>query len=452
MVAAPQDYRVKKRISKTVWKWLLAGNGAFILAYWWQGSGALFSQGAAGSAVALGRLSGLLAAGFVLLQFIFMSRTPLLERSFGLDKIARIHRRHGKLSLIFLALHPLLLTVGYSWRSGLGLIPQFFSFLLNYQHVWLAAIGWVLFILVITTSLVIVRGKLRYESWYFVHLLVYLAVFLAFWHQIRIGSDLLSSRVFYTYWIVLYAVVLTNHLLFRFLRPLYLFDRHQFTISRLVNETHNTVSIYIRGRNLHKFAIEPGQFMILRFLTKGMWWQAHPFSLSLVPTSDELRVTIKAVGNFTATVRNVPVGTKVLIDGPYGIFTEAVSVSPKVLFIAGGIGITPIRSLMEQVLKKKKDAVLLYANKTARDIVFKTELEELSSRYGAPIVNILSNEPNYTGEKGLLDAQSIKRLVPDLPSREVYLCGPVPMMDRLRAALVSLGVPLAKIHYEKFAL
>lgn len=93
-----------------------------------------------------------------------------------------------------------------------------------------------------------------------------------------------------------------------------------------------------------------------------------------MPTGEELRITVKEVGDFTRRVGLLPLGTRIIIDGPYGVFTEWFSVSSKVLFIAGGIGITPIRSLMEQMLRNKKDAILLYANKTRRDIVFKDEL------------------------------------------------------------------------------
>ena len=440
------------RIPRIFWEGLLWLNLAIILFYWWQGSGSLVFADITGSLIAFGRLSGLLAVYTVLLQFVFMGRTPWVERTFGLDKLARIHHTNGKLTLFFILLHPLLLTAGYSLAAGINPWVQFKSFLFDYEHVFFAGIGALLFVVVVICSLVIVRSRLRYESWYFVHLLVYVAVFASFWHQLEVGTDLLSSQVFYWYWIALYSVVLVNHVLFRFLRPVYLYYRHDFVVSRIERETHNAVSIYIKGKNLESFPIYPGQFMIFRFFTKGLWWQAHPFSLSYIPRNNELRITVKELGDFTKQLHAVQVGTNVLIDGPYGIFTEWVRLNPKVLFIAGGIGITPIRSLMEQMVTQDTDAVLLYANRTQNDIVFKDELDQIAKRPNAEIVLVLSDDPEYAGETGKLERDRIQRLVPDISTRDVYLCGPVPMMDALIEVLRQLGVPKSHIHYEKFSL
>ncbi len=431
---------------------LLFANLAIILFYWWQGSYTFFGEGAAGIAIAIGKLSGLLAAGTVLLQFAFMGRTPWLERSFGLDKLSRIHQQNGRMSFFFLILHPILLTFGYSQFSGISLWAQYVSFTFDYQYVLWASVGLWLFVAVVATSMIIVRSKLRYESWYFVHLFVYVAVFASFWHQITIGEDLLSSQLFYWYWIGLYTVVFSAHLIFRFGRPLYLFQKHKFQVSRIERETHNAVSLYISGKDLKSFRIYPGQFMIVRFLTKGRWWQAHPFSLSMVPNGQELRITVKEVGDFTRKVSEIPIGTQIIIDGPYGIFTEWVNVSSKVLFIAGGIGITPIRSLMEQMMTTQKDTVLLYANRTEKDIVFHSEFMRLVQKYSAKIIHILSDDMKYIGEKGQLDEEKIQRLVPDVTSREVFLCGPPPMMEAVKHMLVGLGVPQSRIHFEKFSL
>jgi predicted ferric reductase len=437
---------------RTAWYGILAANTAIILFYWWQGSGSLLHHGWPAVAIAFGRLSGLLAAGSVLLQFAFMGRTPWLERVFGLDKLSRIHHTTGKVSFVFLLLHPVLLTIGYSAQAEVGLAAQFMSFLVEYEHVGWAALGLMLFMVVVVTSLVIVRSRLRYESWYFVHVLVYLAVFFSFWHQLDVGSDLLSNRFFYGYWIALYMVVLGAHVVFRFMRPVYLFERHRFRVNRITRENYNTVSVHITGRDLNAFTIYPGQFMIVRFFTKGLWWQAHPFSLSMLPNGQELRITVKELGDFTQQVQHIPLGTNVLIDGPYGVFTEWMSIAPKTLFIAGGIGITPIRSLMEEMLRRRKEATLLYGNKTRQDIVFADELNTLARQYSTKVVNVLSDEADYQGERGFIDEEKIRRFAPDVAARDVYVCGPPPMMAAVVALLHKMGVPGAHIHFEKFSL
>lgn len=438
--------------SKKFWIGLLIINAFIILGYWWNGSVSLFSQGLSGILIAFGRIAGLSAAYTVLLQFMFMGRMVWLEQVFGLDKLSRIHHTSGKLSLVFILLHPLLLITGYGIATQTSWLQQFIIFLTDYEHVFWAFIGFVLFLIVVVSSLYVVRNKLRYESWYFVHLFAYLAVFASFWHQISVGEDILSSNIFYWYWITLYILVFTSHVLFRFVRPIYMFFHHKFEVSRIERENYSTVSVYITGKDLENFAVNPGQFMIFRFLTKGMWWQAHPFSLSMMPNGKELRITVKELGDFTGMIKNLSVHTKIIIDGPYGVFTNLFAVSDKVLLIAGGIGITPIRSLMEEMLKKGKDIVLLYANRTKEDIVFKNEIDKLAEVYNAKVVYILSHEPEYAGEQGYIDLEKIKQYAPDVLDRELYLCGPVPMMSELLDVVKTIGLSHRQVHYEKFSL
>jgi predicted ferric reductase len=437
-------------IKRKLWIGFLSLNVLFILFFWFKGSIEVFDDGLPGALVALGRLSGLFAALFVLMQFFLMGRNPLIERVFGLDKLSLVHHRSGQLSFFFLILHPFSLVLGYKSYTGLSFFDQYTFLIKNSDDVLLAAISLLMLIVVIGSSIAISRMRLKYEYWYFTHLLVYLAVFLSFFHQIELGTTLNTSTVFYSYWILLYAGVFLSHILFRFGRPVWNYRKHKFYVSLIKQETHDTVSLYIKGNNLEQFKVEPGQFMIFRFLN-NTWWQAHPFSLSKIP-DDSLRITVKNVGDFTSKISQIKVGTKVLIDGPYGIFTDFFSASKSVLFIAGGIGITPIRSLMEQMLRKGKNAALLYANKTSRDIVFANELDSLFKQYRLSINHIFSNEDNPIGESGYVDAEKIKRLVPDYLDREVFLCGPPKMMEVVLKELRSIGINRDKIHFEKFSL
>jgi len=436
---------------KSIWHILLWGNWTVILFYWLQGSGALLTKDIYSIAVALGRFAGLAAAMAVLTQFFFMGRMPFLERVFGLDKLSRIHHRNGNIAFFLILFHPLLLVVGYSSFTGFSWQAQFWAMISSTWQMAFAGVAFALFLFVVIASLTIVMKRLRYELWYFIHLAVYLAIFGSFWHQL-FGTDLVANKIFYGYWIALYAVVLGSHLVFRFVMPLVRFARHKFRVSRVVREGPRAVSIYISGEALQKFPIVPGQFMILRFLTKSRWWQAHPFSLSRPFDGKKLRITVRELGDFTGGLKDIPVGTRVMIDGPYGVFTDFFSTSSRILMIAGGIGITPIRSLMEEMLQKGKQVTLLYANRTVEDAVFTDELNALASHYHANIVHIISDDPLYAGEKGRVDAEKIARLVPDAASREIYLCGPPPMMDAIIHTLAGIGVPRNRIHFEKFSL
>ncbi len=440
-----------RRPLRLFWHTVLGVNVLVIAWFWWSGSGDLLAQGLPSVLVALGRLAGLGAAFILLLQFFTLGRLPWLERAFGLDRLSRFHHVTGILAMVFILAHPVLLTAGYAGSNGIAFVPQFLGFL-GHDDILQAAIGIVLFILIIVTSVVIVRRRLRYEHWYLVHLLAYVALFLAFAHQMELGTDL-QQLAFRGYWLFLYTAVLGSQILFRFARPVALFFRHRFTVERVLSETPGVTSVIIVGMRLQDFAVRPGQFMILRFLARGFWWEAHPFSLSRAPDGASLRVTVKALGDFTRRIPSIPPGAPVVIDGPYGTFTkEAAAPSTKVLFIAGGIGITPIRSLLEEMAGEGRDCVLLYANRTEADIVFRGELERIAAGKNVRIVHVLSEDPISAMEHGRLDAEGIKRLAPDVADRDVYLCGPAPMLRSLLPALRALGVPGRRLHYEKFAL
>ena len=248
--------------------------------------------------------------------------------------------------------------------------------------------------------------------------------------------------------------MLVNLLGYRLVRPALAFFRHRFVVTRVVSEPGDVTSVYIGGRNLERFAIEAGQFMIVRFLAKGYRWEAHPFSMSCFPDGRQLRLSIKRLGDFTRRIPELKPGTPVLIDGPHGVFTARRCAADKVLLIAGGIGITPVRSLAEELVGAGRDVVLVYGNRNGQSIVFKDELDELVARAGGRlrVHYVMSDDPGWPGEKGRIDRDRLARLVPDIAGREVYFCGPPVMRKGIRAALANLGVPARRIHDERFAL
>jgi ferredoxin-NADP reductase len=205
---------------------------------------------------------------------------------------------------------------------------------------------------------------------------------------------------------------------------------------------------------LDKYPVRAGQFLIVRFLAKGFRWEAHPFSMSCRPDGKQIRLTIKQLGDFTRKIPELKPGTPVLIDGPNGIFTSDVARSGKVLMIAGGIGITPIRSVAEEMVAAGRDIVLIYGNRNSKSVVFDKELNELagSSQGRLKVIHVMSDDQAWQGEKGRIDRERIARLVPDVLERDVFLCGPPVMMGSIRAALAGMGVVSSRIHYERFAL
>jgi len=411
-------------------------------------------QGSANALLAIARLFGLIAVVGVLTQFILIGREVWIEQLFGLDKLSRVHHIIGQVTYFFIILHPTLVIYAYSLLRHKNYIQQELEILNTFKDTPLALFGVILFTVVVGLSIYIVRKRLKYETWYYVHLLNYLAVASVWGHQLANGEDFLSQPIFVKYWYALYIFVFGNFLISRFIRPAILFYKHRFYIENLVSETQDTTSVYINGKEMQKFNFQAGQFVFVRFLAKGYRWQKHPFSLSKSYDGKNIRLSIKASGDFTKTIPHLPINTPVWIDGPYGTFTQKSSNKDKILFIAGGIGITPIRSLIQELGSKNKDMILIYGNKSASDIVFKEELESFSQQFNFPIYHVLNNlekpEPNYY--QGFIDKQKIESIVKDVVEREVFLCGPPIMMTKLVPALKELGIDLKKIHFEKFSL
>ncbi len=438
---------MKNAIYKSFIYLFLAFNLVLIGMLWWHGSGSLFMFDGTGRMIALGRLTGLLAEACIALQLVLIGRISWIEQVFGHDRMNKLHRIIGYSTAAVLVLHPVLLTIGYARQNETGLVQQFLNFLNNWEDVFKALIGVVLILGTIVISLAIIRKRLRYETWHFAHLIVYVAVLLALGHQTNFG-DFMDENPQVAYWYVLNYGALGLLILYRFLRPLYNFWRYRFAVEKVTPENADTASVYITGRNMPKFKFQAGQFANLTFLQKGMWF-THPFSFSAAP-GNSVRFTIKASGDFTNTVRDLKPGTRVIIDGPLGRFTEASSRGDKYLFLAGGIGITPIRALMESLSAEHKDIVLLYAAKTPDDIVFRQELEQLQHRYHFVMSQISEASAGGAFETGRIDEEKVRRLVPDFSQREAYICGPEPMINAMQRLMLSLGTDKSRIHFEKF--
>lgn len=401
--------------------------------------------------LAWGRLAGLLAAFGCLLQINLVARLRWLERAFGLDRLTHLHHVLGFSLVILLIAHPLLITCGRAVLFEVGFWGQAREFI---HTLPLAVTGLAVLLAALGLSVAIIRRRLRYETWHATHLAVYVALSLALGHQILIGSDLAGRPVFRAYWLALYSLTCLNLVSFRVLSPLWKFWRHRFFVAALTRETDDVTSVHIRGRDLGRFGAEAGQFVLVRFLATGFRWQSHPFSISHPPDGQEIRLTIKHVGDYTRRIPSLPSGTRVIIDGPHGIFTARRAQSSRVLLVAGGIGITPIRSVAEVLLRAGREILLIYGNRTRASVALYDELERLSAASDGRlrVVHVLSSEPGWPGEQGHVDGACLARLAPDLLQRDIYLCGPPPMMRLVRGALRDACVPSGRVFYERFAL
>jgi ferredoxin-NADP reductase len=210
------------------------------------------------------------------------------------------------------------------------------------------------------------------------------------------------------------------------------------------------VSLVISGRHLHRMGARAGQFFLWRFLTRDGWWQSHPFSLSAPPTSDRMRVTVKSLGDFSARAAGLAPGTRVVAEGPFGTLTEAVRTRRRILLLAGGIGITPLRALFEDLPAGPGELTLLYRAVDEPDLVFGAELDALAAARGA-VVHYVLGDHRDPANRALLGPAHLRGLVPDVSSRDVYLCGPPAMIDVAEQTLRRLRVPRHQVHVERFA-
>lgn len=433
-----------------VWYLLISS----VVGIWIFGSSELLSMGLSGALLSIGRLLGLLATFFALTQFMLMGRIVWIEKSFGLDRLANFHRFNGYMTIILILLHPVFIVSSYSLASGQNYVAQYIEIVRFTPFVWLALIAQILFVSVVISSIYIVRKRMKFEMWYYVHLMVYGAIILVPFHQF-VSSPELAGSMFGTYfWLLLYGFVAINILIWRFGLLIVNFYRFDFRVVRVIAETPTTTSVYIKARNLNRLKIKPGQFILVRILASKLFLEEHPFSVSSIPKDNVLRLTIRKVGDYTTDIVNLKPGARVVLAGPFGRFTKDVAVTSKRLFVAGGVGITPIRSMAEEATNLGIDSVVLYASRTPEDTPFKKELDELSRTSShLKVFYIYSDAPNnFKGLRGRLDGSIIVDLVPDFAKRDVYICGPPPMMMSLVSDLQNINFSPEQLHYELFRL
>ena len=423
------------------------------MGFWWLSSGFEITRNASDFYNGIGRVTGLLGTYLVLWQLLFMARVPWLEHAFGLERMAVLHKWNGYLAIGLLIGHAVFQTLGYQLGDGKDVARQLADFINSYQGVLAAIVALGLFVVVVVLSVTVARRHLAYETWYFIHLYAYLAVVLAFSHQLATGVDFAGNPAFVWYWCALYVVVGASLVFYRLGGPLATYRRHRFRVQAVEKEARGVFSIYITGRDLDQFEAEAGQFAIWRFMDRRRWWQAHPFSISAVPNGRRLRITVKNIGDFTSYIHTLKPGTPILVDGPFGKFIERPKNS-KVLLIAGGIGITPIRPLAEEMAADGFDVRVLYRAHSENDLVFKKELDALSSREESVQVDYLLTQggSRRNSRDGWFSPTSLAGLVPDIFDRVVYVCGPMGMMVLVRSSLEALGIPAGQIRTEVFRL
>jgi len=390
--------------------------------------------------------AGLLAGYAVIAMILMMARTPVLEHTIGADRLARWHGLLGPCILALVVVHGVAATLAWAQAQSLS-IRASTSQVLQMAGLPAATVSTALFLAIGAVSARFVRRRLRYETWHAIHLLAYLAIALAFAHELA-GPDLAGHPLIQILWSVLYTASFALLIRYRVLAPLLQAARHRLRVAEVRHEADGVISIVVRGVDLGELNAQSGQFFRWRFLTLRNWASAHPFSLSAAPARDELRITVKAVGDGTRTLQHLRPGTVVLAEGPYGAMTGRRRTRHGVLLIAGGVGITPMRSLFETLPRADGPLTLLYRAPTMADVLFRDELEAIAARRGAQIVY-------WTGSsrdpENAITAANLCARIPDLTERDVYLCAGPALTRAVKSAVADAGLPSRHLHVEEFS-
>jgi ferredoxin-NADP reductase len=234
-------------------------------------------------------------------------------------------------------------------------------------------------------------------------------------------------------------------LVYRVGLPLWRSLLHGLRVVEVHEDSPGVVSLVCKGRRLDRLPLVGGQFLQWRFLRRGMWWQAHPYSVSGLVQPPYLRVTVKDLGDHSGALAGLEPGTRIAIEGPYGAFTAGVRRGDAVLLAGAGVGSTPLRALLED-LPRWTDVVVLLRAHTREQLVLRDEIAALVDDLDGRLYELVGPRAEVR-----LDAAALTWLVPDLAERDVFVCGPPGFTGAVKDSVRAAGTPRDRIHEEAFA-
>lgn len=445
---ATTDRAVRLGATAALW------SGLLLVTYWWDVDGGISDMSHLVSALtSIGRLTGLWSADLLLIQVLLMSRLPPLEHAFGRDRLVRVHRVVGFLSLDLMAVHIVTIVAGYASARWTAIPSTVWDLETNYGGILLSTVGTAALVMVVVTSVKAARRRLRYESWHLLHLYAYLGVGLALPHQLWTGQEFLQSRGATVYWWTLWSCAAAAVLVWRLGLPLWRSLTQGLRVSAVVRESTDVVSVYLAGRRLDRLPLRAGQFLNVRFLDGPGWTRANPFSLSAAPNGHVLRMTAKAVGDGSIRMAHLQPGTRVMFEGPYGRLSSRARTRRSIVFAGAGVGITPLRALAEGLDYAPGDAIVL--QRFTDEPLFAHEFDLLASRRGLQVLPLPGHRSTATSvlgpaSHGVDELAALRGWIPDLPDRDVFLCGPTAWTDGVENLMTAAGVPRDRIHTESF--
>jgi predicted ferric reductase len=387
------------------------------------------------------------------LQFALIARFKTVAAPFGIDALTRFHKEIAYVALVFILAHPILLII----QNASKYLPLLNVFTAPWRARFAVA-SVVLLLGLVLLSVLRRRLRLSYEAWQLTHgVLAVAIVILALAHIEGVGYYV-SGPVKRTLFYLLAGGLVLLLAWIRVINPIRRL-RRPWQISAIVPERGDSTTMQIEPVGHPGFAFAPGQFGWIIVDRSPFTRVSHPFSFSSAgDRSDGGRValTIRALGDFSAQVATFAVGAKVYVDGPHGVFSMDRQQAQGYVFIGGGVGITPLFSMLLTMRERDdiRPVTLFYANRRWQDVTFREQLAELEDAMPyLRVVHVLEEPPeDWPGESGRIDADLIRRHMPErtLKRLEYFVCGSDPMMDAMEKLLLAIGVPASRLNTERF--
>ncbi len=396
----------------------------------------------------LGRLAGVAGLALLLLAAALSVRVPGVDLPFGgLTKLWHTHHLLGAGSLLLLMMHPLLLAFAASaWGQGLAFSTLFPS--LADLATWLGWLALMLMMVFLSPSFAFF-GAPNYERWKKVHALAGPAVILALIHTFLLSRTMPgpTDTIIWSLFALLGVGAVSWRLVFS--RRI---GRLPYTVTRVDTVADGVAELRLRPDRDH-LRYAAGNFVYLTPFDPGLaagHGEEHPYTLSSSPLEPELRIAIKALGDASRAIQNIPVGTPVTVEGPYGrFFPPDARVSIPELWVAGGIGIAPFLARMRHLreLGERADIHLIFAVQDESRAVYAKELRQLATEIPGFALTL-----HYFFQEGPVTAAFLDTACPDLVRRDVYICGPLGLNQLIRDHVIKAGVNTERIHSEEFEL
>lgn len=422
--------------------------GAISIPFYFESSSILYKFGPDRQLLRSGQVMGMVAGCLLLMQIILGARLKCLDRVFGLSNLFRYHRIAGFIIAGLIVIHPVLI-----------FIPENRLFIPLQLRYWPEFVGFFLLLLIIFT---VISShwrpwlRLSFHRWWSIHRWAAVLIVIAFWVHVLSVSETFEQKL--PKMLAFCAMGLCG-LVFFWIRTRPLRNRRRsYMVSAIEPAAEDAICLEIISNTKQMPVYMPGQFSFFTFFSNHISREEHPFSLTSAPTGAScLEIVVRTTGDWTGKLKNIQPGDRVLINGPFGLFSHLQLPEKKeMIMIAGGIGITPMLSMLRYMadINDQRKITLIWSNRTRKHIIFPDEFQNLEVQLkGLRVFHVLTRELEFNDEKGRLDRPELKRLISDCSrSSAIFVCGPDQMMKEIYTCMVSLGFSKRMLFMERFSL